>query len=565
MHDAVRLNADQFHSIYKKSYNIWAQIYFHVVANTKLPAHVLRVQDVFRQHPSLPRNLSLKHDKRGALATGASIWGSVETACCSKLPSFRQPVQIRVAVKEPISLSIAEMGETKPAYTACFAQDKDYLAILVPAWTYILSARWTEIMPGSCTLAYTRHQAAYHDGAARCKDRQSLINIDIGNASSEEARWWAAVLAPGQGWQAHMKLEQNAFLSPWSIHLQSSTGFVLIHALDDVPASRPAASFLDAITYLNNFCTRHNLVDQSHAALASVLLLPSMSSFHTFRLPAPRISDLSNATDVPTGYPDGTLQHDWIHKDHHIDKLLTLSCNTRGIRPMLLSAFYEPSVECNAVTPWLQGTLASIKHLAGHNSYLTTRMCMERAPSVAFLWLGSLILGVQEKLLQDWKPFGTTPLGDLDIEVRAHKGCEDHQLQYKGIIWDCKDDKPEFQPAQEADTQNLSDSSLTRDSDPGDEGPVPICFEDLDREREAISENATRNIFNWLRCDGYARYEKEIWAHEWFDMSESDQGDTGEDETTPGASSMLSSQIESWLSDVEPSTIDFAAAGNLAD
>jgi len=183
MHDAVRLSADQFRSIYEESFRTWARLYLHVVENSKLPAHVLFVRDIFQHQPSLPCNLSLKHDKRGALATGASIWGSAGSSCGHRLPSFRQPVDIRVAVREPILLSIPKMGEAKPAYTSCFAQDDDYLAILILAWTYILSARWTEIMPGPCTLAYTENQATCHDGMTRCKDEQSLISIHIGNVS----------------------------------------------------------------------------------------------------------------------------------------------------------------------------------------------------------------------------------------------------------------------------------------------------------------------------------------------------------------------------------------------
>jgi hypothetical protein len=264
-------------------------------------------------------------------------------------------------------------------------------------------------MPGPCTRAYTENQATCHDGMTRCKDEQSLISIHIGNVSPEEARWWAAVLAPGQSWEAGWNLDQNTSLSPWSIHLEPSLGFILLYTTDGLSSSHPAASFSDASTYLNNFCTRHNIIDQSHAALASVLLLPSMSGFHTLRLPTPRVGDWRNASDAPIDCPDGKLQHDWMHKDHHIDKLLTLSCNTRSIRPMLLSAFYEPSIECNDITPWLQGALAAIEHLAGNNPYIIGRMCMERAPRVAFLWLGGLILGLQERLLQEVR-FGHMPI-----------------------------------------------------------------------------------------------------------------------------------------------------------
>lgn len=625
MHDAVRLSADKFRSIYEEGFKTWARLYLRVLKNPELPHHVLCVRDAFRQHPFLPRNLSLKRDKRGASATGASIWGTTKAGCDPGLPSFRQPVHIRVAVTEPISLSISEMGEAKPAYASCFARDNDYLAMLILAWTYILSARWTEIMPGSCTLAYTEDRAPYHDGMSKRKDKQNPMSVHIGNATPEEVRWWAAVLAPGQGWQARMTLEQNTFLSPWSVHLQqTSLGFVLLHTPDDFPLSHPAASFSDASTYLHNFCTRRSIIDQSYAALASVLLLPSKRGLSTLRLPTPRFSDTGDAIDPLLRCIDGKLLDDWIPKDHHMDKLLALSCNTRSIRPMLLSAFYEPRIGCNAVSPWLQGTLAAIEHLAGQNPYIVGRMCMERAPQVAFLWLGSLVLGLQERLLQDvrfgqipidlpsaawsgtvqsfiqqpvskplvtdgfvsradecrllflsqsghharmpvcqWKPFGATPFEDVDIEVRRHKGCEVHQLQYRGILWDCEDGKSGFQSSQEADSQNLSDGSLAKA--PGDTEPVRISFEDLDRDREAISENATRNIFGWLRFDGYARHEEDIWKHEWFYMSESDEDDIEDDETTSGASPELLPRIKSWLSDVNPSTSYLTTTGSLTN
>jgi len=71
-----------------------------------------------------------------------------------------------------------------------------------------------------------------------------------------------------------------------------------------------------------------------------------------------------------------------------------MSCNSSIIHSILLSAFDEPVIECNAVTPWLQGSLHAIHHLAGENAYLVAWMCMERATSAAFLWPGSLILGL---------------------------------------------------------------------------------------------------------------------------------------------------------------------------
>lgn len=238
------------------------------------------------------------------------------------------------------------------------------------------------------------------------------------------------------------------------------------------------------------------------------------------KLPTPRASR-AGATHVPPDAPEDEPRHDWIYNDHHIDKLLTLSCNIRGIRPLLLSPFYESSIECNAVTPWLQGTQAAIKQVAENNSYIVGRMCMERSPKVAFLWIGCIILNLQDKILQgvrfgqipidlhsaawsgtvqsfiqqhvsnpmvkdgyvsrvdesrllflsqsdqharvpvcQWRPFGKTPIEDVDIDVRVHQQCEDHWLQYEGTGWECMNGEFVSKASQEADSRDASDIPL---------------------------------------------------------------------------------------------------------
>ncbi|RKL09685.1 hypothetical protein BFJ70_g16640 [Fusarium oxysporum] len=622
MDDAVRISAEKFRAIYEESFITWARLYAHVVGKSRLPAQSFAVHDISQQHPVLSRNMRLKHDQKGAFAIGKSIWSSNGTKCGYELPPFRQPVHIRVAVKNPVSLSISEPNE-KNAEPLCFARDCDYTAVLVLAWSYILSARWTEIMPGACSLAYTESQATTHQGITQCKDEENLFSIQIGDISLEEARWWAAILAPGQGWRADITYEQQTFLAPWSIHLQQSPCFVLLHGTDSASSPYPAATFSDASQYLDRFCARYNITNQSQAAMAAVLLLPSMGSLKPLRLPTPRTSN-AGAPHLATDVSDNKPYRDRIHKSHHIDRLLTLSCHTRGIRPLLLSAFYEPRIECNAVTPWLQGTLAAIKHVAGNDSYMVGRMCMERSPRVAFLWLGCIILDLQDKLLQEvhfgqipvdlhsaawsgtiqsfiqqrvsnplvtdgyvsradecrllflsqsehpirvpmcqWKPFGKTLVEDVDVEVRVHQQCEDHWLQYEGIGWECKDGSLEFQSSRKAGSQNFSGEPLIQHTT--DVCPTAIDYGELARDREAISENATRSIFGWLRSDGYAPRERDIWDHEWFNMPESDEDDIGDDvedgNTTFGTSTGLSPRVESWILDAKASTSDSEASG----
>lgn len=78
-----------------------------------------------------------------------------------------------------------------------------------------------------------------------------------------------------------------------------------------------------------------------------------------------------------------------------------------------------------------------------------------------------------------------------------------------------------------------------------DTAPVPC-----DQTRKAISENATRNIFRWLRFDGFARGENHVWTHQWFDTSESDEDEASEDEESAFGSPRSCSVVNFWLSNI---------------
>ncbi|KAF2463835.1 uncharacterized protein BDR25DRAFT_383147 [Lindgomyces ingoldianus] len=374
MADAVRISDDQFRRIYEAGFTLWAQLH-HNSKNSNLPVYCLRLQDAFCMQPFFPRNLNLKQDETRVLATGYSFWELTGADCKYGLPSFRQQVKIGVTAGAPISLLITGT-QNDSGCASWFIRDDNYLAILILAWAYILSARWTEVMPGPCTLTYTESQATYHD-ATNHQNNRNCIDVDIGGVSPEEARWWAAILARGQGWQATMTFEHNTSLSPWSIHLQRSPQFVLSRTLGESLLRCSIPSFADSYSYLTKFCIYHNIIDQSHTALAAVLLLPSMGASRILQLPIPRISTRKRSEDLFT-CPGGSLQHNWVHQDH-LDKLLTLSCNIRGIRPMLLSVFYEPSIECNAVSAWLQGALAAIGSLTKNNLCPASRSSLRRA------------------------------------------------------------------------------------------------------------------------------------------------------------------------------------------
>lgn len=413
MADPVRLSAEDFRAIYEQGFQAWSTLYAATVKQTGLPSSYLNIHGAFRQHPSFPPDLRLKHIKYArhsqVYATGCADWGSTQPDCEYALPQFQQQDQIPVASRNPILLSTTLTAERAIRWASWFARgDQNCLAMLILAWSYILSARWAEMMPEGASLVYTSSIADVHNPHApttRLPDHLKLLEVDIRYAGPDETRWWAAVLAPGQGWRATLSLGQDTFLAPWSIRLQPGCPFLLSTTLAFQSHSALAPSCLEALRFLDNFCLHRNTADQSQAALATVLLFPSMGTGKGLQLPALATSHLAD----PTGCTPSTQRHSWTDHVDHLDRLMTLSCRSRGIRPMLLSSFYNPGTECNAVTPWLRGSLAAIDAVAQGDPLVLGRMLMDRQPKVAALWLGATVLGLQQTLLRD-VGFGMIPI-----------------------------------------------------------------------------------------------------------------------------------------------------------
>lgn len=290
MQDPVRLSGEEFRSIYQQAFESWTLLHCRIVNKPELPSHAL-FPAVARDHPTLPRTLDLEYDNEGIFATGLSTWTSVRANCTSKLPSFQQRLRVKVAAEQPNLLSISKNGEKKELCAQFAERDSSYLSVLVLAWSYILSARWTETLPESCTIKYTQAKPAHILGTDEHSVGKDTIEILLADAELEEVRWWVAVLAPGQGWKAQMGSHETEYMSPWSVNLQANCGFALRHAAGDLPSFAQAVTFKDASKYLEKFCTHRNIVDQSWAALAAVLLLPSMSSARGLSLPFPSIGE----------------------------------------------------------------------------------------------------------------------------------------------------------------------------------------------------------------------------------------------------------------------------------
>ena len=95
-----------------------------------------------------------------------------------------------------------------------------------------------------------------------------------------------------------------------------------------------------------------------------------------------------------------------------------------------------------------------------------------------------------------WRPFGGTPLQHCDIEVRNHVKCKGHGLRYQGFTWECVGGNVTQKPIACDDADVFPSPPQTRETESLGQHPV------VSREKEVVSESATRSIFGWLRVDG---------------------------------------------------------------
>lgn len=285
--------------------------------------------------------------------------------------------------------------------------------------------------------------------------------------------------------------------------------------------------------YLLEHTTLHGIEEQSRMALATALLLP-LANFEGRRasLPAPRILHNKELRDVVG--PGNEDRHRI--PTPQLDKLLTLSCNLSGISALLSSIFFDPSVPCNLVSPWLQGAFAVLDSV-WTDSQALTHILVCRNPRLGFLGLGAVITGSHTNILRrarlgisdtelhsavwtqtlqgfiqlplsgspracmiqrsdecrllylasedhqsrghlsPWEPFGETAVEDTEIEVRLHVNCGGHGLTYKLWTWCCTNGNQDVHPSSNSTTVQTHD---------------PLYCPDP-RDAEIISGNSDRN------------------------------------------------------------------------
>lgn len=582
MEDAVRPSETAFKAVYERGYRTWATIWEKAAVDELYPKDCLsNLYASFPDHPYFPDGLTLdKSLSNTVIAKGKTTWTTSQGLC--DLSPFQEEVVFQVASSSVTTIAFVPSPHPATKYTDYICSKSNHVPILTLAWAYILSARWTELISGARAPAYSNHEGQPSTGTMSRELEQgtSPIVVDVGDVDGDAARWWTAILSADGGWYASIQSDTGFNLhSPWAIRTQPGSTFHVsakIQPHSNTTNFRPP-SFSTAIRYLSDYCSLHDAADHSQAALAAALLIP-VAKLDNRRielpvLPLPRKAPYWRERKQATSAWDGELCQ--------LDQLLTLSCNSRGVKSLLNSVFFDPDVACNVCGAWLQGSFAFLDSDKAKDPYRRLQTFMNRDPGLSFLWLGAFITGAEGRCLQEarsgwWKvdlnaaawtrthvsfiqgfvtkpapgsqqvsranecrllylsheqdhaipplfpfaPFGSTAFEDTDLDVRRHARCSPvHGLVYDGFAWDCNGGRKVDQRRNDALAATIRHKAP---QPPGWNSSATVIYDSMDIEDE-VSEMVTRNIFTWLRGDnGFPVAERAIREHEWIDNLDSD-------------------------------------------
>lgn len=562
----------KFDEVLQESYKLWST--YGSVANlsNSLPYHCIDLTPLLGRTPAFlacgqlpgdePFSFVCEEKEEGLQVCGHSIWRTSNGSCETENKII--PLRLLLATLDPLQIRFSNNAPLAnwPGTEGLSENSTDnYITLLFLAWSYILSCKWVELLSHSPSHSCKQ----FYSGGTPVGD---ISDFGVGyEIDRDEERWWKAILA--FGWEATTTYGGRKYLSPWSVVAAYETSNTSEESLYVGGLDTPSSDV--ALEYICRFCRHHDLDDQFFASLAAALYIPSLSGA-TIPLPVPK-----NPATKPRLISTSALTKDsnsaYLEYRQFLPYYMTLSCNPVGIQSLLCSAFYNNNVKCNLVSAWLRPCFATIDPLIEHGEFTKLATLLgNRQPNIAALWLGAIIVGIAKSVIREvhsgltaldlhaaawtstmqtfmtvnpgkvtgpsilredecrllfilgnqgytrlprcpWKPFGSTPLTDTELEIQHHANCNCHCLEYLTWHWRCLTGKTLEDPGMKRPAKQRSSENPVF-------GDIPKSY--FFERTELLSELATRSIFGWLRPNGHSAFENLVYQHPWFDMERSD-------------------------------------------
>ncbi|KAL6713236.1 hypothetical protein ACLMJK_009357 [Lecanora helva] len=374
-----------------------------------LDLRCFQFQSLLGRVPPLPDKLAY-----GLTRSCCSEWRVTGSANCWASGRSLQatPVHFHWYLTEPTKVTLS--GDRFRTWTEIEGNKSNLIAILVPAWSYILSARLVELQgQEGCHMIYTESTAP------ECHASQNISGfcLDLGDVTAREQRWFRAILAPAKGFQYTIPLEPG-FKSntPWNYSMATSSApFSIEKSCEDFDAhdQTPLTSH-EALRSTLQLCDRYGVsICQLYAALATAMLLPTHNYLRLdAALPYPIIYDtVHSATEIHYD------EFDRLFND--LPYFITLGCAVEVINSSLSGVFWNPDISSNLVSPWIQPVwdlqaMKRVQNLSGRYTEVLSLICAKRVPCLAFLSIAAAISGLTPKILNQ------VSSGQPPLDTHAH-------------------------------------------------------------------------------------------------------------------------------------------------
>lgn len=240
--DHVRPTTAEAKSILTKSYEIWSYCSRDVSRHRQLRPESVMLRRMLGKVPEfLPNGIAkgnypnnLKISIRGSgrdsclVIGGKSTRSTTEGSCDLEDKVFPQELLFGIQTSKTCSFESVSSFTDWPGIQGDHESsvEGNQLGIIALAWAYILSARWIELQETEPEQPnqkkprryYLNHQAEWQYHSQGSPD---YIDVHLGDVDEEAWRWWAAILANGEGWRIEVDGNRRPYRSPWSIFIES--------------------------------------------------------------------------------------------------------------------------------------------------------------------------------------------------------------------------------------------------------------------------------------------------------------------------------------------------------
>ncbi|OQE38643.1 hypothetical protein PENCOP_c008G00928 [Penicillium coprophilum] len=429
MEDALRPSKEAFEYTLRASYKLWST-HFNT-SDSRLPLECINLKSLLKDTPAFLADGLIPPGKLFSFACaksggqleikGESRWRTSRAGaeCITPPKVMSSTLDLGVAKAQKVQLSKDAPLSEWPGVRGITGYDEgNYIAVLFLAWSYILSAKWAELLGRSGT----HHCAPKYSSTYQEADESfqaDVIEIDLPpDASEEEIIWWGAVFSGTPAWEISVEYESDEFVSPWSVTLDGAISMRAKQGTHLQPSAYSPPSSKKAFEYLTRFCNHHRIYAQCTAALAASFFTRDVFLRNPPTLPIPKPAKNPKYHTPPTSPKLITS----LISEH--EKLLpyymTLSSNMWiTTMPAMKSIFVSPDIPCNLVSAWTNAAFAVINPIvkAGDIPRLINGLSA-REPRVASLWLGAAIMGTSNIYIKQSEQGLMAPL----LEAEAWMG-----------------------------------------------------------------------------------------------------------------------------------------------